>query len=128
VQADIEKIFGASNVSGEGGWADMDNDNDSTKIANRIAQAIQEADEIIDGRLRGTAYKIPLVTASGGTPTLVTLLSAALAGLWLYDPRGAIDVGDEGVPHALSYWKGWAYGVLDQVTTGGCRLDALIGR
>lgn len=130
-KSDIEKIFGASNISTAGGWADMDNDGNATTIANRITQAISEADEIIDSRLMTTPYRLPLVTPSGTTlvtPTLITLVAAALAGVWLYDARGAIDVGSEGVPHALSYWKNWAYGVLEEIAAGNRRLNAVVGR
>lgn len=126
-QSDIEAIFGANSVSK---WADMNNNQNSTQITARITQAIAEADEIINGRLRGTSYRLPLLSASGTslvTPTLVTHVAAVLAGLWLHDPRGAIDVGGEGVPHALSYWKGWAYKVLDEIALGNIRLDAMRG-
>lgn len=130
VQADIEKIWGANNVSSAtgGSWADMDNDGDATKISNRIAQAISHADEIINARLRGTPYKLDLTTAAAATPTLVTQLSAVLAGIWLYDSRGSTDVGDAGVEHAQAFWKKWAYGILEEIASGKLRLDAVMGR
>lgn len=129
VQGDIEKIFGANNVSAASGWADMDNDGDSDKIDARIAQAISAADEIIDGRMRATSYKLSLVTAANTTPTMVTLISAALAGVWLYDPRGAADLGDEGgMPNQLAYWKKWANEMLEEIASGRRPLDAVIGR
>ena len=127
-QADIEKIFGANNVSGSGGWSDMDNDANATKIANRISQALSHADEIINSRLRNSPYKLSLTTAAAATPTLITQLAAVLAGVWLYESRGAIDVGDEGVAHALAFHKKWVYGLLEDIASGKRRLDAVIGR
>jgi len=128
-KADIEKIFGANNVSGAGGWADMDNDGDSTKINNRISQAIEWADEMVDTRLRGTPHKLPLATAAGATPALITHISAALAGVWLFDPRGAVDIGDEGgMPNQLAHWKQYAYATLEEIASGKRRVDAVIGR
>ena len=127
--AGMVKIFGANAITASGGWADMDNDGDSTKITNRINQAISQADAMIDDRLRNSGYKVPLATAAGGTPTIISMIADSLAGVWLYDPRGAIDVSDEtSMPHHLQYWKTWAYAVLEEIATGKRRISAVLGR
>ena len=64
-QADIEQVFGPTKISGSGGYADLDDDNDATKISNRIAQSIAVAGDWIDDLMRRTAYRSPLVDASG---------------------------------------------------------------
>ena len=53
VRADIEQFFGTVAV---GKWADLDGDADATKIAARIAAAIEWAGNEIDATLRGGPY------------------------------------------------------------------------
>ncbi len=124
-QTIIETIYGATNVAE---WADMDNDEGAVDIAARIARAIVVADAEIDDRLRATCYQLPLANVSAVTPPLIAEISGVLAGLWLYESRGAIDVGDDGKPiHSHSFRRTWAYETLRMIVSREIELDAVIG-
>ncbi len=123
-RSDIEDLFGPLNVAK---WADLDNDQDATAIASRIARAIAVATARIDDRLRGGPYSLPIV---GDPPTLVNL-AASLAGLWLYESRGVQDFSPEtGVPmHRLRWFSEQAEKTLKDLRAGVLRLDvALVGQ
>lgn len=97
-RTDIEAHFGKSNVKT---WADLDNDGVIASITARIAAAIVYADNVIDTRLRGGPYDIPFAT----TPTLITHVSAKLAGVWLYESRGVTDFDSTtGRPQHQLHW------------------------
>ena len=82
-RSDVEDIFGVANVAR---WADLDNDQDATKIANRISRAIVWATAEMEDRLRNGPYQVPLT----GTSATVVDLCAKLAGVWLVrEPRHA---------------------------------------
>lgn len=83
-RSDIEDVFGVDNVST---WADLDNDENATKITNRIARAIEVADEKVNAALRGGAIAVPVAASS----VTITNIAAILAGVWLYDARGVVD-------------------------------------
>lgn len=90
-RSDVESIFGTENVAQ---WADLDNDQDATNIATRIADAILDADAYIDDQMRMSQYAIPLANSSAQTPRSIKRLSAAKAGLLLYEARGSMDVNE----------------------------------
>lgn len=94
-RVDIENIFGANNVEI---WADMDNDQDATKIDNRIDWAITMATSEFYDSIRGSRYKVPF---SSPLPDQVTLAIATLAGLRLHDARGLTDSGEGEDPMSL---------------------------
>lgn len=120
---DIEAVFGVDNVEL---YADLDNDDDSGKITARIAQAISVASEEIDDLMRGLHYRLPLATAGGTTPTSIANLAAHLAGLWLYESRGAVDLDREGSPvHRLRYLREWTDRVINDIQSGRRKLDAM---
>jgi phage gp36-like protein len=123
-RADIEARFGVSNVSV---WADLDNDEDATKITNRIAAAIAWADAYIEGIMRGSHFRIPIVTLAGGTPTIVTDLSAKLAGLWLYEARGSkdFDTRTRRPYHRYAFMRADVRRQLEDLRTGRLQTDAV---
>jgi len=126
-RSDVEMIFGADNVEK---WADLDNDADTDKIAARIEWAIELSQQTIDDELRGGPYEIPFddSSASGsgsGAPVLVQDATARLAGVLLYEARGAIDWDpDDGkAGHVLQPHKDHVKRFINRVLTGRVRLD-----
>ncbi|HPS52794.1 MAG TPA: DUF1320 family protein, partial [Phycisphaerae bacterium] len=86
-KSEIESVFGKSNVAS---WSNLDNEM-SGADDTRIASAISYADSIINARLRGGRYALPLVNSQGTVPGLVKDWAAKLAGVWLYECRGLFD-------------------------------------
>jgi len=122
-RADVEATFGVDNVSL---YADLDNDADATKILARITLAISVASAEIDDMARGTHYAIPLVNASGSTPTSITNLASHLAGLWLYEARGGVDMDKQGnLIHRWQHLRNWADGFLRDLLNGTRKIDAV---
>jgi hypothetical protein len=123
-KAGIEAIYGVTNVAT---WADMDEDEDATKIAARIALAISVADAEIDDFARLIEKIIPLADADGTTPVTITNLAGTMAGIWLYEARGSQDFDQKtGAPyHRLAFKLEWVQRVLDQLRTGRRKIDAL---
>lgn len=124
IRADIEAIFGTSNILV---WADMNEDQDAAAITARITLAISVASEEIDDFVRLTQYRIPLVTADDATPVSITNLTATLAGVWLYEARGTVDFDPKsGAPyHRLAFKREEARRFLEQLRTGDRKIDAL---
>jgi hypothetical protein len=89
-RADIELIFGLSNVAQ---WADVDNDNDSSKIDTRICWALQSAKAYFDDMLNNGPYDVPFVLPY---PQQIIVENARYAGCALYDSRGVIDTDGNG--------------------------------
>lgn len=85
---DISVIYGSRNVRD---WADMDNDNDSTKINARVTYAVGEAYRYIYQRLSNRFDVSSWLTL----PAEVFSLIAKRAGIELYGtPRGLTDGAD----------------------------------
>lgn len=120
----IEDIFGATNATA---WADMDNDGDATKIANRKDRARVVAKARIDDVLRDTAYGVPIQSAAGTVPVTIVDLEARLAGVWLYENRGVVDFDiRSGQPyHRLSFVRRDTQRVLEEIRTGKRKLEAV---
>ncbi len=118
-RADIEQIFGTSNVEK---WADLDDDADATKITARITAMIAEASEDIDDQLRGGRYELPFPS---GTMTITTL-AARLAGVLLYEARGVRDFESEtGTPyHRLQWHRNRVEQVIKEIQSGQRILNA----
>ena len=112
-RSDIEDVFGVDEVSK---WADLDNDANATKITNRIARAIEVADEKVDAALRGGAIAVPVP----GSSVLITNIAAILAGVWLYDARGVVDFDPETgkAQHRLHFQRAGAMRKLKLIRTG----------
>jgi hypothetical protein len=124
-QTDIEKVYGANNVSK---WADIDLDADAGTKSDRITEAIDVASEEIDDALRLLGVRIPAATAAGATPTTVRHLAAVLAGLWLYEARGAEDYNRDGtIRHGHAWRREWADNYLNMIVTGKRKLDMATG-
>ena len=118
-RADIESVFGVENVKQ---WADLDNDEVSTKIAARITAAIAYAQAEVDDRLRGGPYTPPL---DEPPPSVITDIAAKLAGVWMYENRGVRDYNpDTGeAEHRLTFQKDDAEKKLREIRVGLRRLD-----
>ena len=85
--ADLVAIFGASRITDTDGWADLDNDGDSTKITARITESISYAEEYIESYLRGSRITVPI----SATGSILKTIIATIAGEWLYKCRGFQD-------------------------------------
>lgn len=118
-RSDIEDLFGPLNVAK---WADLDNSQVAAAIAARIERAIAVATARIDDRLRGGPYVLPI----SGSPATLVNLCAQLAGVWLYESRGAQDFSPEtGLPvHRLRWHVEQAEKTLREILSGVVRLDA----
>jgi len=122
---DLESIFGAQNIAK---WADLDSSEHTGAIENRIAHAIAIADAEIDSVLVMAPYRIPLADDPDSTPALIREVSATLAGVYLYEGRGAQAVSTEqGQPvHPYMFKRMWAMSVLNDLRTGKRRIAGII--
>jgi hypothetical protein len=98
-RSDLELIFGVANI---GKWADLDNANNSTFIANRITTMIALAHEMTNDALRAGAYVVPIASP---VPYAVSYHTACLAGVLLYESRGEVDSEDENGNHRLTPFR-----------------------
>lgn len=117
-RADVEQVFGVENVKK---WADLDNDQDPTKISTRIASMITDADAEIESRLRGSVVKLPFATP---VDRLVVKLSATLAGVLLYEARGVQDFDEvTGAPqHRLTWHRSQVQRTIRDLRAGRLRI------
>ena len=124
-RSDIEDMYGAKNVAK---YADLDNDADTTAIAARIARAIEAVGAEIDDVMRCCAYRLPLETESGTTPTSIKYLAASMAGIWLYEARGGEEYDPRsGQPvHRYEHRKTSNCSTLEEIRAGQRRLDAVL--
>jgi len=121
VKADIEQQFGPDNVAD---WADLDNDDNATKIANRIAAAITYAEAFAKAMLRGSPLSLTRIDAS--VPTLITVATAIIAGVYLYECRGLEDASPnpDGSPrHRLASAKASALQTLEMIRDGKLEIE-----
>ncbi len=116
-RSDIERIFGAANVTR---WADLDSNGDTQAIAERISGAISAASAEVDSILAGSPIRVPLATV----PVLIREVTASLAGVLLYEGRGTQGVSVEGgqVVHPYIFKRQWAVSVLEELKAGRRRL------
>ena len=114
--ARMENIFGRFNVSV---WAKIE-DVPTGDVDARIAEAIADADDYIDGQLRGSVVKVlPIVDP----PRIITRIASTLAGIWLYETRGVRDQDDAGNTfHRYSAQKKWAEDMLTRIRNGRHRI------
>ncbi|HOK59013.1 MAG TPA: DUF1320 family protein [Sedimentisphaerales bacterium] len=120
-RTDLEAIYGARNVER---WADLDSSGNLEDIAARITYAISVADAEIDSVLSGSPIKTPL----DKVPTLLKIISATLAGVFLYESRGAEGITtDSGViVHPYYFKRKWAQDVLTEIRDGRRRVPGII--
>lgn len=122
--ADIQQVFGTTVANT---WADLDEDSNSTKITARYVRAALVASEQIDDVARAASYRVPIANSAGSTPTTIVDLAATLAGLWLYEARGCLDVNQQTgeAMHRYSYKKLEARRALNEIRDRKLRiLDA----
>ena len=87
-QTDIEDIFGTTNVAK---WSQRSQASTSTTADTaRIADAITYAEDVVNSRFRHVSrYTIPFVATGSAMDQSVVYWCAALAGVWLFNARGA---------------------------------------
>lgn len=127
-RTDVEQVCGVVNVEK---WADLDDDDNSTNIASRITLAITLQYERMNDLLRAESkYTVPLVSTVDVIPVTYPyaprFINATLAGVWLYEAKGVIDVDPrtgEAV-HALQYLKKTAELELEEIVKGRRQIDA----
>lgn len=81
---DLDQLFGAANIDM---WADKDNDQDSVKIAARVAWAIAVATDDFRARMRVSTYNLAELPGSLSAKLAVT----RKAGDVLYTSRAVSD-------------------------------------
>jgi hypothetical protein len=79
----LYSLFGEDNIRT---WADLDNDQDGTKIDNRIASAISDTTDEVEDELRGHLDLTDITSVTG-----VRRVITRLAGIDLYTRRGYED-------------------------------------
>lgn len=118
VRADIETVYGKIEVAK---WADLDGDGVADDIASRITNAITRADAQIDDTLRGGPYTVPFTTV----PQIIADISAKLAGVLLYEPRGVrdFDPDTDRPQHRLHWQRRSVENDLQSIKNGRMRLS-----
>lgn len=122
-RADIEDRWGIDNPKK---WADLDDDQDATKIAARIERAIEAASDEIDDELRGGPYLVPIRNDGQQIPRTIRRLAAQMAGIWLYENRGTEDYDAENdtIAHRLTYAKKESEQIIRRIKFGAKKIDA----
>jgi phage gp36-like protein len=115
-RADIESLFGADNVAK---WADLDSDQDATKITARITKAIIYAQADLDSRLMGGPYIVPFTTAHA----VITDLTARLAAIWLYKAHGTTDTTSDEGKTRMTAEKAEVSKTIKELLSGQRRVD-----
>lgn len=113
----LNLVFGSTNVEQ---WADLDNDADETKIANRIAWALTLAEATVNDALREGPYTIPFTSV----PTVIEDITCRLAGMYLYDGRRMHEEDDGTARYNINYHRKYARETMQEIRTGGRKLDA----
>ena len=122
----LDDTWGNANITA---WSDLDNDANAATIAARKDRARVVAKDRIDGVLRDTQYTVPIANGAGTTPVTIVDIEARLAGIWLYENRGVIDITfnpKTGAPyHRLSFAWREARRQLEEIRAGRLKLDAV---
>lgn len=114
-RGDVEILFGKANVEK---WADVDNENSTAFIANRIAWANHQAWAYINARLEGGIYSVPFEPPF---PPIIVEMSARHAGVLLYDSRGLEDT--ETTDHLYTNHRDRVAEMLTQILAGQLKLN-----
>jgi phage gp36-like protein len=117
-KSDIEIEFGTTNVAV---WSNLDND---SEVANesRIARAIEYAESEVENYFRNGKYIVPFIATSGEL-TPVKDWCAKLAGMWLYEGRGAYAEGGEDT-NRYAKLKASVYSKMSMYANGVYSLNA----
>lgn len=117
-RSDLERHYGRTNVIK---WADLDNDNNTESIAERIQWALVAATSYLDNRLRFGPYTVPF---EDPYPLELTRMCAWYAGVLLYESRGVTDFNAEGRPqHQLHHQKRNVETMIKDVLTRRLRFN-----
>ncbi len=118
---DVYMIYGRTNVDR---WADLDNTGNTSDIGSRISHALSVAQSEVDSILAGSPIVVPII---GTVPTLIQDVTATLAGVLLYEARGAQGISTENgqVLHPYSFRRSWALSVLKDLREGRRRIQGL---
>lgn len=117
--SDINNRWGTVNVAT---WSDLDsNETPDTADATRVAAAIVYAEAVINDKLRGRQYALPLVSSAGTTPSVIVQIAATLAGVWLYAGRG---IGEDEQGERMTAAEEKVIAELEQYASGQRVLDA----
>lgn len=112
--------FGQENVLT---WARYSDAESAAQAQERIALAIDIAEDFIDDALRGRwSYNVPFTEPK--IPQAIRDIATTLAGVELYEARGLEDVEDGQPTHRLTMLKRFALRKLTQVQQGVLALDA----
>lgn len=118
-RTNIERHFGTENVAE---WADLDSDDDATKITNQVNWAISGASDDFDSIAQAMGERVPVKDEDGSTPSFVTFLVACMAGWLLHGARGMV----EGYPDPYEQkWK-WMFGVLQNIQDGTRKIPGAV--
>jgi hypothetical protein len=112
---DVERVFGPTNVRN---WADLESRRDEGHIASRIEWSLELAEAKVTARLRRGPYAVPF--ADPVDPVVVDLI-ARMAGVLLYDSRGAAD-GD-GETNTIAPHRRQADETIRAIMAGQVRLS-----
>lgn len=112
---DVERIFGPTNVRN---WADLESRRDEAHIASRIEWSLELAESKVMARLRLGPYRIPFAEP---VDLVVVDLVARMAGVLLYDSRGASD--GEGDKNTMSPHRKLADETIRAIMAGQVRLS-----
>lgn len=93
VRADIETQFLPDEIDK---WADPHNNDDQTAIDAQVAASIVHAEARVNDELRGGPYAVPLTATT--IPQAIIEATAIIAGIWLYEKRGVVEVDSAGDP------------------------------
>jgi len=114
-RSNVEDQFGVNNIAD---WADLDRDEDATKITNRITTAISYAEALVEGKLRTSRYLVPF---SNTSDPLIQSICAIYAGEFLYRSRGLRDLDET---NKLIGVVARADDLLNMIIAGQIRLSA----
>jgi hypothetical protein len=103
-RAGIEGIYGTTNVSGAGGYADVNDNGDAVDIDGQIDRARQHAYDWINSKLRGAGLTAPATADNFTEFGLLDDIENERAGAWLYFKRGKNDNDPNGAAQMQWHW------------------------
>lgn len=115
---DVELVFGQRNVVT---WADIDNEGDVDFIEDRVTTMIALAHELTNDALRQGGYELPFIAPK---PLSLSYNVAALAGVLLYEARGATDSESDNGTHRLTPFRNRWDKYIKQLLSQQVKLDA----
>ena len=114
---DVVNRFGAENIAT---WSNTEN-NDRELDYGRIVAALDYADNHINDRFRDSRYETPLSPIS----TTIKNWAVTLAGVWLYESRGADELQEGARVHSLQFFRSMVEAEIDQALQGVINIGAM---